>query len=262
MTAHAGTGTVTTNAEAPGAPGRLPIAGHILKWRKDPVALLADAARRGDVIRLGLPGDTFLITHPRHVKHVLQDNNQNYVKGWVFDRIRPYWGESLLTAEGEVWRQQRRRVQPSFKREHTHGFAPIVTVRTAEMLARWESAASTRRELALYNEMTELALVIIGDVLFGVDLWTDAAEMARAAQSALAVLKTRVGCCSRVTTPSASPSRGPGICSRCTRRSNAGFTSRSPRSSAIAFRPWRISRDSDTQRWFCRSPCGCIRRSG
>jgi cytochrome P450 len=126
------------------------------------------------------------------VKHVLQDNNQNYVKGWVFDRIRPYWGESLLTAEGDVWRQQRRRVQPSFKREHTHGFAPIVTIRTAEMLARWESAASTRGELALYNEMTELALVIIGDVLFGVDLWTDAADMARAAQSALAVLKKRV----------------------------------------------------------------------
>ena len=40
--------------------------------------------------------------------------------------------------------------------------------------------------------MTELALVIIGDVLFGVDLWSDAAEMARAAQSALAVLKKRV----------------------------------------------------------------------
>jgi len=192
MTARAGTETVATNTEAPGVPGRLPIAGHILKWRRDPVALLADAARRSDVVRLGLPGDTFLLTHPKHVKHVLQDNNQNYVKGWVFDRIRPYWGESLLTAEGDVWRQQRRRVQPSFKREHTHGFAPIVTARTAEMLARWEKHASSKQELALYGEMTELALVIIGDVLFGVDLWTDAAEMARAAQSALAVLKKRV----------------------------------------------------------------------
>jgi cytochrome P450 len=192
MTAHAGTETVATSAEAPGVPGRLPIAGHILKWRKDPVGLLANAARRSDVVRLGLPGDTFLLTHPKHVKHVLQDNNQNYVKGWVFDRIRPYWGESLLTAEGDVWRQQRRRVQPSFKREHTHDFAPIVTTRTTEMLARWEKHAASKQELALYSEMTELALVIIGDVLFGVDLWTDAAEMARAAQSALAVLKKRV----------------------------------------------------------------------
>jgi cytochrome P450 len=123
---------------------------------------------------------------------VLQDNHQNYVKGWVFDRLKPYWGESLLTADGDAWRQQRRRVQPSFKREHTLDFAPIITNRTAEMLTRWETIASSRQELSLYNEMTELALVIIGDILFGVDLWADAAEMARAAQSALAVLKKRV----------------------------------------------------------------------
>ena len=58
---------------------------------------------------------------------MLQDNHQNYRKGWVFDRIKPYWGESLLTADGDTWRQQRRRVQPSFKRDHTAGFAPIVT---------------------------------------------------------------------------------------------------------------------------------------
>ena len=46
--------------------------------------------------------------------------------------------------------------------------------------------------MALYNEMTQLALVIIGDVLFGVELWPDVAEMAAAAQTALRVLKTRV----------------------------------------------------------------------
>jgi cytochrome P450 len=178
--------------QAPRAPARFPIAGHIPQWRRDPVKLLTDAGRQGDVVRLELPGATFFLSHPRHVKHVLQDNHQNYVKGWVFDRLKPYWGESLLTADGDTWRQQRRRVQPSFKREHTIDFAPIITNRTAEMLTRWDAIASSRQELSLYNEMTELALVIIGDILFGVDLWTDAAEMARAAQSALAVLKKRV----------------------------------------------------------------------
>jgi cytochrome P450 len=181
-----------TNGSAPSLPGRIPIAGHIPQWRRDPVKLLTEAARQGDVVRLALPGTTFFLSHPKHVKHVLQDNHQNYRKGWVFDRIKPYWGESLLTADGDTWRQQRRRVQPSFKREHTADFAPIVTARTAEMLARWEPIAASGQELALYNEMTELALVIIGDVLFGVDLWADAAEMARSAQSALAVLKKRV----------------------------------------------------------------------
>jgi len=192
MTAQGTNDHTAANGRVPRAPGGLPIAGHILQWRADPVKLLADAARQGDVVRLELPGETYFLSHPRHVKHVLQDNHQNYCKGWVFDRIKPYWGESLLTADGETWRQQRRRVQPSFKRDHTAAFAPIVTARTAEMLARWEKVAAAGQPLALYNEMTELALVIIGDVLFGVDLWTDASEMARSEQSALAVLKKRV----------------------------------------------------------------------
>ena len=180
------------SATVPPRPPGSSILGHIPQWRRDPLKLVTEAARYGDVVRLQLPGETYLLNHPRHVKHVLQDNHQNYVKGWVFDRIKPYWGESLLTAEGEVWRTQRRRVQPSFKREHTVGFAPAITRRTAEMLDRWEPSAGSDRELVLYNEMTQLALVIIGDVLFGVELWGDVSKMAGAVQTALRVLKTRV----------------------------------------------------------------------
>jgi cytochrome P450 len=179
-------------AAVPCPPGSLPLAGHIRQWRRDPVKLITDAARLGNVVRVNLPGRTFLVSHPAGVKHVLQDNHQNYCKGWVFDRIKPYWGESLLTADGDTWRRQRHRVQPSFKRDRTAAFAPIITRRTTEMLDRWEEASAERGELALYDEMTQLALVIIGDVLFDIDLRRDVPEMAAAAQTALAVLKRRV----------------------------------------------------------------------
>jgi cytochrome P450 len=178
-------------AEPPRPPGS-PLLGHIPQWRKDPLKLVTEAARLGDVVRLQLPGRTFLLNHPKHVKHVLQDNHTNYVKGWVFDRIKPYWGESLLTAEGDTWRKQRLRVQPSFKREHTTGFAPIITRRTTDLLDRWERAVDSRGEVVLYDEMTQLALVIITDVLFGVELWSDVSKMTSAVQTALRVLKTRV----------------------------------------------------------------------
>ena len=180
------------SATEPARPPGNPILGHIPQWRKDPLKLITEAARLGDVVRLQLPGRTFLLNHPAHVKHVLQDNHQNYEKGWVFDRLRPYWGESLLTAEGDVWRKQRLRVQPSFKREHTVGFAPVITRRTAEMLDRWDTSADRGGELVMYDEMTRLALVIIGDVLFGVELWDDVSRMTSAVQSAMRVLKTRV----------------------------------------------------------------------
>jgi cytochrome P450 len=177
---------------APRFPGNPLLLSHLRQWRKDPVTLVTDAAQLGRVVRLDLPGRTFLVTHPADVKHVLQDNHKNYCKGWVFDRIKPYWGDSLLTADGNTWRQQRHRVQPSFKRERTVGFAPIVTRRTQEMLARWTDRDVTRGDLRIYDEMTQLALVIIGDVLFGLDMWSDVPEMTRAAQAALVVLKKRV----------------------------------------------------------------------
>jgi cytochrome P450 len=176
----------------PPGPPYTPLIGHIQQWRNDPVKLMIESARHGDIVRLRLPGETYLLNHPRHVKHVLQDNHQNYCKGWVFDRLKPYWGESLLTADGETWRQQRRRVQPSFKREHTVAFAPTITRRTMEMLTRWERIAESGEELVVYSEMTQLALVIIGDVLFGAELSSDASAMATAVQTALRVLKTRV----------------------------------------------------------------------
>jgi cytochrome P450 len=175
--------------DAPRLPGNPLLLSHLRQWRQDPVKLITDAARLGRVVRLDLPGRTFLVTHPADVKHVLQDNHKNYCKGWVFDRIKPYWGDSLLTADGDTWRRQRHRVQPSFKRERTAGFAPIVARRTQEMLARWDAGAG---ELRMYDEMTQLALVIIGDVLFGLDMWADVPDMTRAAQTALAVLKRRV----------------------------------------------------------------------
>lgn len=180
------------NTQTPPRPAALPLVGHVPQWRKDPVGFVTAAARHGDVVQLALPWKTFLLTHPRHVKHVLQDNHQNYCKGWVFERIKPYWGESLLTAEGDRWREQRRRVQPSFKREHTIEFAPVITRRTDQMLARWEKASESGEELVLYDEMTQLALVIIADVLFGVELWANASDMTTAVQTALRVLKTRV----------------------------------------------------------------------
>jgi cytochrome P450 len=177
---------------SPPRPPGSAVLGHIPQWRQDPIKLLTDAARLGDVVRLSLPGRTFLLNHPAHVKHVLQDNHLNYVKGWVFDRIKPYWGESLLTAEGDTWRKQRLRVQPSFKREHTVGFAPTITRRTGEMLDRWGESADRGGEVVLYDEFTRLALVIICDVLFGVELWSDVSKMTGAVQTALRVLKTRV----------------------------------------------------------------------
>ena len=54
----------------------------------------------GDVVCLGMgPIDAWLLHHPDAVKHVLQDNNQNYTKGPIIGRVKALLGEGLFTSE-------------------------------------------------------------------------------------------------------------------------------------------------------------------
>ncbi|MBA2269067.1 MAG: cytochrome P450 [Chthoniobacterales bacterium] len=63
-----------------------------------------------------------LLSHPDHVRHVLQDNNRNYVKG--YGKVRVLLGNGLVLSEGSFWWRQRRLMQPVFHRQRLAGFAP------------------------------------------------------------------------------------------------------------------------------------------
>ena len=130
--------------------------------RHDPLAFVSGLARDyGDVVRLGMgPISAYLFFHPDAVKHVLQDNNQNYVKGQIIGRVKILIGEGLFTSEGDFWRRQRRLAQPAFHRERIAGFAATMVRCTEERLARWEGAARRGEGFDVSAEMNALTLTM------------------------------------------------------------------------------------------------------
>ncbi|WOG28997.1 cytochrome P450 [Endozoicomonas sp. 8E] len=91
----------------------------------------------GDIVRFhyGL-WPACLVTHPDHVRHVLQTNNRNYDKGNpLWDMTRWFFREGLLTSEGEFWRRQRRLAQPAFHRKRIAAFSELMVEETVKMLA-------------------------------------------------------------------------------------------------------------------------------
>src|SRR5258706_7331081 len=122
----------------PFGPGRV--------MRRDPLAFVSTLARDyGDVVRLGMgPIAVYMLHHPDGVKHVLQDNHQNYVKGPVIARVKVLIGDGLFTSEGDFWLRQRRLAQPAFHRDRIAGFVGAMVGRTDERLAQLESAARLR----------------------------------------------------------------------------------------------------------------------
>src|SRR6478752_7001684 len=49
-----------------------------------------------------------VVTDPEYVKHIMQDNNKNYIKWFKNDVLELLLGRGLLTSEGDFWRKQRR----------------------------------------------------------------------------------------------------------------------------------------------------------
>jgi cytochrome P450 len=159
--------------------------------RRDALALLERASRQGDVVRLRLGREVFLLNHPDHVQHVLHDNHQNYRKSFFYDRMKPLVGEGLLTANGRDWKRRRRLAQPAFHKERLASFAEIMAAHTSAMLERWSEAADARAPVDVAGEMMRVTLTVVGHALFGADLLAEASGAGRALTTALRVTNSR-----------------------------------------------------------------------
>src|ERR1700722_4960483 len=114
-------------AVAPGPRGSV-LMGNLAEYKKDPINMLVRLRRQyGDVARNRLgPYLTHAIAHPDGVKHVLQDNNTNYVRGRFYANFKKFFGDGLLTTDGGFWLRHRRIAQPLFHRRHVDTFSGAV----------------------------------------------------------------------------------------------------------------------------------------
>jgi cytochrome P450 len=147
---------------APGPTG-YPLVGVFPRARRDPLGFFMECARRyGDVtsMRLGRQ-QVYLLSHPDHVKHVLQDKARAYAKGPLATRVRGLFSDSLTLVDGDRWRERRRQVQPAFPPSRQAQFASVVTRATGEMLKRWRPLAERSEPVDAVTEMRRLTQTII-----------------------------------------------------------------------------------------------------
>jgi cytochrome P450 len=144
------------------------IQGVLPQFLNKPLDLLErTAAGYGDIAILRFFNRrAYFLNHPDYIKHVLVDNNQNYVKGRGSDLTRPVVGEGLLTSEGELHQRQRRLIQPAFHRRQIAALAETMTAFTERHLAAWRDG-ETRD---LHQELMQLTMSIVTQSLFDVDV--------------------------------------------------------------------------------------------
>ena len=165
-TRAAGSGT------APGPRGNL-LLGSAVALQRDPDGFYSDMAQRyGDVVRTRLLfWPTYLVFHPDGVRHVLQEHHQNYDRNlFLYKALQQFVGQGLASTSGPSWLQHRRLMQPAFHHARVTAFGTLITETTRDVLGRWQTAAEQGQPLDVLEEMIGLAMRIIGQALFSVDL--------------------------------------------------------------------------------------------
>jgi cytochrome P450 len=128
------------------------------------------AAQYGDAVKLRLgPKALHFFNHPDHAKHILVDNPGNYTKGIGLIHAKRALGNGLLTSEGDLWKAQRKVIQPVFQAKRISGKADVIAQEAAAMAQRLRAHAG-REPLDIREQMTQLALGVLGRSLLEADL--------------------------------------------------------------------------------------------
>jgi cytochrome P450 len=151
--------------------------GHTQEFFADPLGFIRKAAQYGPVARLRLANEyVFLLTEPEDIKHVLVDNNKNYIKSRGVQILKRVLGDGLLTAEGDFWRRQRRLIQPAFHRSRIAAYATVMVDYTARHLADWRHG----EQRDIHEEMMRLTMEIVTKCLFDADIRDEAPQLGQA----------------------------------------------------------------------------------
>ncbi|MFN8610943.1 MAG: cytochrome P450 [Vulcanimicrobiota bacterium] len=137
----------------------------IMDLRRDPLGALIRLQRAyGDILvfRYG-PIRRVVLFDPASVQRILQDNHTNYNKDSPFYHMLGWFlGQGLVTSDGELWRQQRRLIQPAFHKSRVEALIPKIQAETKKMISNFRPGEI----IDVAAAMIELTLRIIGLALF------------------------------------------------------------------------------------------------
>src|SRR5262245_44742619 len=182
---------MTAPSTLPRSPGR-PLFGHLFEVMQRGMfpVIREHWLRHGDTFGLQV-GSKRIATfvHPDAAEAILVTQRDEFVKGVGYEQIRLLVGDGVLTVEGERWKRQRRTIQPCMNRGFLVGMGDTMVRAVAELVDDWARRGETA--IDVYPEMMRLALRILGQTLFSVDLSQSADVSTHAFTVALEELSRR-----------------------------------------------------------------------
>jgi cytochrome P450 len=150
----------------PGPPPKFLI-GNMPLASDDPLSVFTNWAQEyGDIFYYRAAWlQVYFLNHPDLIEEVLVRNPRNFLKDRVVRKSRWFFGDGLLTNEGDSWLRQRKLSAPAFHRERVSSYAQIMTSYAEQMLSTWRNSET----LDIHQEMMSLTLRIVVRALFNLE---------------------------------------------------------------------------------------------
>lgn len=131
----------------------------------------------------------YFVNRPELIREVLTTKQKSFHKlGRQMRSLRQIEGDGLVVAEGKTWARHRPVVQGSFHARFLQGYARTVVEHTLRRIQRWPVG----QPFDLASEMNELAMEIIGKVVFSADLGGDTERLRDAVHKFRAAMQREV----------------------------------------------------------------------
>ena len=136
----------------------------LLEWMSRQFAIF------GDIYKASISGSSaYVIRNVEFAHHVLVENWQNYVKGQDIERVALLLGNGLMVSEGELWKRQRRMIQPAFNQESIVTLTKVIVEVNSGLLRKWQLAAQRNESVNVTHDVSGMALEVVLRFIFGED---------------------------------------------------------------------------------------------
>ena len=168
---------VVDRKELPPGPSELPVIGQTLRYIRDPIRFMQEAAGYGDLVTLSVkPALLLMVNHPDLIRDVVVTNHRLVGRGPNADVLKYAMGDGLVTAGPADHLQQRRLMQPQFHRGRIEGYGELMREYAAQHRTAWTDG----QRVDMAQEMGALTLRIVVKTLFGLELPDDARRIGEA----------------------------------------------------------------------------------
>lgn len=157
---------------------------------RDALGLFTHTLRtKGDRVRMRILGRSILLLcHPQDIEQVLVRDRDSYGRSVELRKLRPIFGDGLLSSEGESWRRKRGMLQPNFTHDALAKYASIMLRVLQTSLREWKDGETHDIHAAMMKYTRET----ICAVLFGEDFAAAQKEVGGAVSTAFGGLRSEI----------------------------------------------------------------------